>query len=110
MRTENFKLVFILDQRRLEAITCTSINANHSIIPLRSIRKECRSLRYLAYRTFCSSTTFEGTSGDAASKTLAFKYEAVLQKIGLECIKFSARLQKFWYGSGFTTQILAILL
>ena len=40
-------------------------------------------LRYLAYGTFCSSTTFEGTGGDAASKTLACKYEIVLQKIGL---------------------------
>ena len=34
----------------------------------------------------------------------------MLQKIGLECIEFSMRLQKFRYGSGFTTQILAILL
>ena len=79
-------------------------------IPLRRIRKVCRGLRHLAHSTFCSSTTFEGTGGDAASKTLASKYEAVLQKIGLECIKFSVRLQKFRYGSGFTTQILAILL
>ena len=48
--------------------------------------------------------------GDATSKTLDSKYEAVLQKIGLECIEFSVRLQKLRYGSGFTTQILAILL
>ena len=54
-------------------------------IPLR-IRKVCRGLWYLAYRTFCSSATFEGTGGDAASKILACKYGAVLQKIGLECI------------------------
>ena len=59
---------------------------------------------------FCSSTTFEGTGEDAASKTLASKYEAVLQKIGLECIEFSVRLQKFRYSSGFTTQILDIVL
>ena len=58
----------------------------------------------------CSTTTIEGTSGDAASKTLASKYEAVLQKIGLECIEFSVKLQKFRYGSNFTTQNLAILL
>ena len=49
----------------------------------------------MAYRTFCISTIFEGTGGDAASKTLVSKYEAVLQKIGLECIKFSVRLQNF---------------
>ena len=58
----------------------------------------------------CSSTIFEGLSGDAASKSLACKYGAVLQKIGLKYIKFSMRLQKFWCGSDFTTQILAILL
>ena len=58
----------------------------------------------------CSSTTFEGTGEDAASKTLPSKQEAGLQKIGFECIDFSVRLQKFRYGSGFTTQILAILL
>ena len=52
----------------------------------------------------------EGTGGDAASKTLASRYEAVLQKTGLElCIEFSVRLQKIRYGSGFTTQILAII-
>ena len=78
--------------------------------PLQRIRKVCRGLRKLAYQTVCSSTTFEGTGGDAASKTLASKYEAVLQKIGLECIEFSVRLQKFRYGNGFTTHILAILL
>ena len=50
-------------------------------ISLRRIRKVCIGLRHLAYRTFCNSTTFEGTGGDAASKTLAFKYGAVLQKI-----------------------------
>ena len=61
-------------------------------IPLRRIRKAGRGLRYLAYRTFCSFITFEGTGGDAASKTLACKYGAVLQKIGLECIEFSVRL------------------
>ena len=33
----------------------------------------------------------------------------MLQKIGPECIVFSVRLQKFRYGSGFTTQLLAIL-
>ena len=59
------------------------------------IRKVCRGLRYLAYRMFCSSTTFEGTGGDAALKTLACKYGAVLQKIGLECIEFSVKLQTF---------------
>ena len=70
----------------------------------------CRGLRYLAYRTLCSSTTFEGTGGDVASKTLACKYGAVPQKIRLECIKFSVRLQKFQYGSDFSTQILVVLL
>ena len=34
----------------------------------------------------------------------------MLHKIGLECIQFSVRLQKFRYGSGFIAQILAILL
>ena len=72
------------------------------------IRKVCRGLRYLAYKTFCSSTTFEGKGEGATSKTLGSKYEAVLQKIGLECIEFSVKLQKFRYGSGFTTQIPAI--
>ena len=79
-------------------------------VPWRRIRKVCRGLRKLAYRTVCSATTFEGKGGDAASKTLASKYEAVLQKIGLECIEFSVRLRKIRYGSGFTTHILAILL
>ena len=64
-------------------------------IPLRRIQKVCRGLWYLAYSTFCSSTTFEGTGEDATSKTLACKYGAVLQKIRLECIEFSVRLQKF---------------
>ena len=35
-------------------------------VPLRRIRKVCRGLRYLVYRTSCSSTNFEGTDGDAA--------------------------------------------
>ena len=89
--------------------------------PLRRIRKVCRVVRYLAYRKFCSSTIFEGiggdaalackyggmqsdavlglkevlqgVGGDAASKTLACKYGAVLQKIGLGCSGFSVSLQ-----------------
>ena len=40
-----------------------------------------------------SSTTFEGTGGDASSKTLACMYGAVLKKIGLECSEFSVSLQ-----------------
>ena len=41
-----------------------------------------------------SSTTFEGTVGDAPSKTLGCKYGAVLQKIGLECNGYSVSLPK----------------
>ncbi len=50
-------------------------------IPLRRLWKVSRGIRYLAYRTFCSSTTFEGTGGDAPSKTMGCKYGAVMQKI-----------------------------
>ena len=82
----------------LSRALCTPIS-----LQFRSHSEEVGSyhVRYLAYRMFCSSTSFEGTGGDAASKTLASKYGAVLQKIGLECIEFSVRLQKFRYGSGF---------
>ena len=61
-----------------------------------------------------SSTTFEGTGGEALSKTLAGKYGVVLWKIVLECSGFSVNLQsiiflKLWSGSGFTARIVAIL-
>ena len=78
-------------------------------IPLRRIRKAGRDLRYLAYRTFCSFITFEGTGGDAASKTLACKYGAVLQKIGLECIEFSVRLGTRLYTHFSATQLFTIV-
>ena len=64
-------------------------------IPLRRIQKVCRGLRYLAYKTFCRSTTFEGMGGNDPSKTLACRYRAVLQKIGPECNAFLERLHKF---------------
>ena len=64
-----------------------------SSIQLRRIRRYAEVYGYLAYRTFCSSTTFEGMGGDAASKNLASKYEAVLKKIGLECSGLSESLQ-----------------
>ena len=43
---------------------------------------------------FHSSPAFEGTGGDAQSKTLACKYGAVLQKIGLECSGYAVNLPK----------------
>ena len=78
-------------------------------IPLRRIRKVCGSIRYLAYRTFRSTTTFEGTGGDAPSKTLACKNRVVRQKIGLECSGFSVSLRNISYsyahGSAFSTPL-----
>ena len=55
-------------------------------ILLRRIQKVCRGLRYLAYRTFCSSTTFEGTGGSAASITLQVWSCAAERRLGLNSV------------------------
>ena len=59
------------------------------------IWKVCRGLDlYGIWPTECF-VALQPSGGDAALKTLACKYGAVLQKIGLECIKFSVKLQTF---------------